>query len=358
MTALHRLTRGFLATVMRVVHVGGTRDHDPYTDLRNQLLAMMFSRLPQCVLYGVVAALGLGPVVVFATRAIVLASSADGSPALLVVLLAATPVIAVIASPVAIPAGVIGGASLSWWAARTAAPRRLGFDATLAGAALGAVAFAALSAVDVALPQLQPALSVPLFVLAGSAGGWLTWRLAFRDAMPVAPSPLHVPGRRWIGLLRRRTVVVVGLVMFSIVALPVLALSLYLVAGIATGFFEQRAERDVRTLLLPDGQSLEAALERRLAATGVALPATWSTTGFGSHSISTACVEHVGRRVCLAFELGHRERKLSASNPLAASLFPELPKRVLPLGWTLDSTQLSDLAVVRRRSGDIPLPSP
>jgi hypothetical protein len=69
--------------------------------------------------------------------------------------------------------------------------------------------------------------------------------------------------------------------------------------------------------------------------------------------MSTACIQHGTRTVCMAFELAHRGNRISASNPIAASLFPELPIRGMPLGWTLDRTTIAALDVLRRRREDL-----
>jgi hypothetical protein len=318
---------------------------------------MTFCRLPHCLTYGVAVATSAGALLVFVTGAMSLAWSADGSMWLLLILLIQTPAMVMIGSPLAVPVGVFGSAMLSWRAARTKSSGWLRYEAALAGGGLGAAASTALSEIGLVMPAPFP-VTAALFAVVGAGSGWLTWLLAFREVpTPAEGASSSEDGRGRVGSVVQRRVVVVALVLGAIVALPIVAIIFYLVVGIGTGYFDRLNQQEVKSYRLPTGEPLAAELERRLATHGIALPITWSTGGFGAHSISSACVEHVGRRVCLAFELGHRERKVSASNPLAASLFPELPKRVLPLGWTLDSTQSSDLSVMRRRSGDISLRS-
>lgn len=314
-------------------------------------VAMTFSRrLPHCVLYGTTTAFLVGPLVVLATRAL----STDPPPDVLARGLAAflADIPLVFGPLIAAPFGMAGGLLLAWCATRIEGHARLAWHAVAIGSAFGVLPLTIASYSDNTLAI--GASTIVVFVVAGGCGGVLTWVLAFRGVTPGDASSVETGAYQVrIGDLLRRPIRTLAVILGALLLLPVGAVLLLLFVGVSTGWFERLDERQVRSHQLSTGAPLAQELERRLASHGVELPVRWSTAGFGTSSISTACIQHGIRMVCMAFELVHRGNRISASNPIAASLFPELPVRGMPLGWTLDRTTLAALEGMRRRDGDV-----
>lgn len=104
--------------------------------------------------------------------------------------------------------------------------------------------------------------------------------------------------------------------------------------GVVIGYQDWKDGREVRKYRLTNGNTLAYELSIRLKENGVNFPICWAAWCYGPTAIITAYLGK-GESRAVAFDYDHFGG-IFVLNPLAAFLFPELPKPAPPRAYPID----------------------